>query len=470
MPLPRRAWWTVLALAAMSAAGCDLIESTTSAPVSAVMAIVPGSKSGAVDLAALQTQVHRYADEFISRNVFAIEEYARLAGTDEARSQADRWKLAVATSGVSLATGPNPIAGVIDLAAISTLIRSVLEDHWVKTEQGAAFQPWLDASRHVEDDAWKLVDGILDQKQQAELRQSIRDWQEANPGARLGFFARPQDFTGVLHEASRQKKEKGGLITLLGLDPVSGLDPAVREVTQTRLFAERAMFMIQRLPFMLRGHVEFLVDEVTSRPKVEQAMSDVSRLTESADRISRATESASQTAAQLPDRITAEREAILAALETQEGKLRELSAEIGRTVGAIEKMSGSLNVTITTFDGLMKRFGVGEPKEDGPPDPDSKPFDVLDYARTAEQVAAMAKELDVLIKDATGTLDAPALDRRIKDLGAVAERASADVTSLVNRVFLFGAGLIVLAFACAFVYRWLVPRAAKARAAASVGR
>jgi len=40
----------------------------------------------------------------------------------------------------------------------------------------------------------------------------------------------------------------------------------------------------------------------------------------------------------------------------------------------------------------------------------STPFNILDYARTAEQIAVMAGQLDALIKDTTGTLDTPALD------------------------------------------------------------
>ena len=38
----------------------------------------------------------------------------------------------------------------------------------------------------------------------------------------------------------------------------AGLDPAVREVTRTRLFAERAMFTFQHMPFLLRWQTELL--------------------------------------------------------------------------------------------------------------------------------------------------------------------------------------------------------------------
>jgi len=174
---------------------------------------------------------------------------------------------------------------------------------------------------------------------------------------------------------------------MVGLDPTVGLDPAVREVTQTRLFAERALYMVQRMPFLVRWQVELLADNLLNEQHIAGVLTNAASLTESIDRLSRATESASATAAQLPDRVTAERKAILEALEAQEGRLRELCADISRTLVSGEAMASSINTTLITFDALMKRFGVGEP---APPDAPSQsdaatgpPFNILDYAHTA---------------------------------------------------------------------------------------
>ena len=117
-------------------------------------------------------------------------------------------------------------------------------------------------------------------------------------------------------------------------------------------------------------------------------------------------------------------------------------------------MSTSLNTTVVSFDGLMKRFGVGEP-DTSPPDTNSPPFNILDYARTAEQVANMAQQLDALIKDASGTMDTPALDKRIAQLAAFSAQARTDAKSVLNHAFLLIAGLIILGFACALLYRRL---------------
>jgi hypothetical protein len=53
-------------------------------------------------------------------------------------------------------------------------------------------------------------------------------------------------------------------------------------------------------------------------------------------------------------------EAIVKDLQSQEKQLTPLVDQVRQTLSAGTQMSTSLNTTIATFDGLMKRFGVGE--------------------------------------------------------------------------------------------------------------
>jgi len=433
--------------------GCRVVEETAKLPVTAVAAVVPGKKSSPADPAVLQVELQRFADAYASRTTAALDDYAQHVGTAEARSHALKWKVAASTAAVTIASGSNPRANLLDFLALTSVTRTALEEVWIKTTNGPAFQPWLETSLALETNAWKLADGTFSPEQQQEMRIAIRQWWEANPGVRTGFFVRPQEFSSLIRLTHEKSNRPGSVFSFVGLDPTAGLDPAVREVTLTRLFAERAMFVVQRMPFLLRWQIELLTDELLGEAQVAAAL-------DSAERFSRATESVGQTAAQLPDRITAERKAILSALEIQEGKLRELSAEITRTLAAGEKMSASLNTTLTTFDALMKRFGVGEASSTPPtpPETNTPPFNILDYAQAADRFAAMAQQLDVLLKDAGSTLDSPGLDKRMADLNKLSERARGDARSVLNHAFLLAAGLILLALACAIVYRRVTGR------------
>jgi hypothetical protein len=440
-------------LFALALTGCRVVNEATKLPAQAVTAVVPGTKSHPLDPALIQLEVERYSSDFGARTTAALDEYARRVGTPEARRQALRWKIAANSVAVNIASGPNPLANLLDFLAQATVMRTALEENWMQSTNSAAFQPWLEASRALETNAWKLADGILKPEQQRVAREAIRQWAESDAGAGMNLFVQPTaEFSTLIRQSGEKSEKSGNLFGLVGLDPTESLEPAVREVTRARLFAERAMFMAQRMPFLLRWQVELISDQLLGDEQVTTALNSIQRL-------SRAAESASQTAAQLPDRIAAERKAILAELDTQQGKLRELSDGVARALAAGEKMSTSLNGTLVTFDGLMKRFGVGEPSTNALANTDTPPFNILDYAHTAEKVAMMAKELDALMKDLGGTMDSPALQRQLQGVAAVSERAKADVKSVLNHAFGLGAGLVVLVFACALAYRRLLSSA-----------
>jgi hypothetical protein len=428
--------------------GCRIAKTAANLPAQAVGAVT-GGKTAAQDPAILQVKLQRFSDEYSSRTIAALNHYASEAGTAEARTETLQWKVSVASATLTIVTGENPQANLLDLIALAVITRTALEEFVAKSTNSASLQPWLEVSRSLETEAWNLAGDILTPDQQKELRDSIQRWWDTNPSSHPGFFARPEEFSSLIRQTRHEAPRQGSVFALVGLDPTAGLDPAVREVTRTRLFAERAMFMMQRIPFLVRWQTELLVDELLRLDQIEAVLTNVTSLSVSIDRFSRAAESASHTAAGLPDLVAAEREAILEAFEAQEGKLRQLSADLVHTLEAGEAMSTSLNTTLVTFDALMKRFGVSEPSTT-PPNTNATPFNILDYAHTAERIATMAQQLDALIKDTGNTLESPALDRQ---LGTITERAQADAKSVLNHAFLLLAGLILLGFGCAWVFR-----------------
>lgn len=443
MPILRRAWPVALLIAILALAGCGLARGTTRQ----------------LDPAALQASLQRFADEYLSRTVAAMDEYARRAGTPDARSQTLIWKLPVTTAAIAIVSSPNPSANLLDLITLAVVTRLAVGELWARADDPAALQPWLDVSRSLESTAWELASGVYGPEEREEVQSAIQRWWEAHADARSAFFARPLELVSLIRQTEERTGRSANLFSLVRLDPTAGLDPAVREVIRTRLFAERALYAAQRMPFLLRWHIELLTDQVLRQPQPTEALASAARLAESADRLGRTAETVGQAATQLPDRIAAERAAIVSALTAQQGQLRALSAEVGRTLAAGETMSTSINTTLRTFDALMKRFGVGEPGANPGPASDSPPFSILDYAHTAEQLTVMVRELNALFRDAGGTLDSPALSQRLEALSAVTARAKADAKSVLNHAFLLAAGLVLLVFVCALAYRWLGPRA-----------
>jgi hypothetical protein len=411
--------------------GCSLLR----APSQVVSAVVPGKQTPESDVVNQQIQLQRFVDDSIARSGQALDECAERLGTDSGRGEVLRLKLVSGSSLLSVVSGPNPTANLLDLVSVTVLSRMSVQDYWMKRTNGAAFQPWLDSSRVLESNVWLVAAQFLKPAQVDELRLGINQWYARTPEVRIAFFARPQAFTSMVRTTMEKSSETSGVLGLVNLDPTAGLDPAVREVTRTRLFAERAMFTMQRMPFMLRFQTELLAYELTGQSAVQLALTNSSQLSDSAERISRAAESISQSVAQLPDRLSAERKEILATLDSQESKLRELVVAVDRSLVSGEKMSDSLNITLTNFDGLMKRFGVGEPKTNAAPDTNSAPFNILDYAQTAEKVANMARDVNALVGS---------VNQSVPQVQHLSQQAGADLQKVVDHGFRLGLALIAL--------------------------
>lgn len=422
-PASHRAGTLLLLLLVSFAPGCTVLRT----PQKVVEAVVP-VRANQPDPIALQLQLQRFSDDFGGRTTQALDEYAQKNGTEAGRVLALQLKLRSLAAMISVVSGPSPHANLLDVVTMNTLTRKMVEDYWIKTPGGEHFQAWLDNARVLETNAWSLTTGVLKPEQRQELRKSIDEWYERNPELRDGFLARPHELVALMAGKRKGAADLNSVFSFVGIDPTIGLDPAVREVTQTRLFAERAMFTFQRMPFLLRFQTELLAYQLMDIPEVQQVLTNTASISQSAERISRTT-------AELPELITTERKAILAALEQQEGKLRELSAEVNRTLQSGAKMSDSLNVTITNFDALMKRFGVGEPDTNpGPvPDTNSPPFNILDYGKTADQIAGMARELNVLLTTA---------DQNVTQLTKLSDEATTRAERIVDHAFRRGVILI----------------------------
>jgi len=232
--------------------GCGLVKQTAKLPVNAVNAVVPGTKPKQIDPGALQAEVLRFADSFGARVTAALDESARRMNTPEGRVQALTWKLALNSSVLTISTGPNPTANLLDLVALASMMRDALEERAPKAVPAGALDNFLQNSLILETNAWNLAEGILTTEQLRQLHAAIDKWRRQNPAVSSSFFARPQELASAIRESGEKEGGAGGVFSMSWLDPMSGLDPAVREVTRSRLFSERAIFTMQHTPFFVR--------------------------------------------------------------------------------------------------------------------------------------------------------------------------------------------------------------------------
>jgi len=426
---------------ALVCAGCasfhlPFFRSKSSAPSG------PGSPT------ALQARVMRYADEYTSRVAQATDEFREHVRTPEARLTATRWKLDQATAAYINATNANPTGGAVDMVVLATLSRMVVQDDWVGQEFGDSARPLLATQFELETEAWTAAAPIFKSGQQQYLRDLIARWRAQHPHQTYVSQVRLLDLAVAAGEDPAAAANKpNNIFAVFGLDPLSGLDPTVRQIEQTRLLGQRSLYYVQRMPNLLSWQAELLSYQLAATLESKQVLSDAGRLTKAA-------ESFSNTAAQFPQVINDQREAaikqVFEGFAENDSKLRASLVGLRTTFEAGTELMQSSDAAVKSFDKLMARFDKGTSPTAATTARAARPFDILEYAATAKDITATLTELNA-------TLDS--LERAMPVIQLAASTFEGTGDRLLNRLLLVGAGLIALlligALSAALVYRRL---------------
>lgn len=401
------------------------------------------SQQRADRLQEVQLTVMRYADEYAGRLNDSLGQFAARAAASQERLAARNWQLSQSTSAYTIASGPNPVINALDLVVLATLSRMVVEDYWRKELYGPSAEPLLEVHRALERQAWSLIEGVLDDAQVTQLHDMIDRWRAENPHMRAVSHIHFVDFAKTTSRPrSDGRHSPGSLFGLIGLDPLGNLDPAVRELEQTRQLAERTIYYLQRLPSLLDLQIERLTYQFAMMPETQSLLADARRL-------SVGVEAAGMFADRLPAALATEREAALEQIQNllaaEQGRLEQLLIELRTTLQAGTETSMAVHDALTRFDELARRLRKPPATRGGPPD---RPFDITEYAATARDFAEAARELGALV----ARVDAA-------DVDLIAQRAETAAQGLLDQLFVrFLQLLLVLAvalIASITVSRWL---------------
>jgi hypothetical protein len=425
--------------------GCRLLQSTAELPGRAVSTVTPGKPdSKAVDPLEVQQNLLRFADSFSTRMFLAID---RVAQDSDAMNPAEalRWKLAVTTETCGIASAPNPVANLLDMTVFVTVMRVTVEEHWQPDVFGPSAQIMLDSCRNAETEIWGQVGQVLKPAQQEELRTAIAKWHQENPRPEDMLAARAFGLAAMVGKATgTDTTQPGNVFGILMIDPLAGMDPAVREIAKTRMFAERALFVSQMMPTLFRWQTELFSLNTAAQPAVHQLITNSTQITASIERFA-------ILADKLPDLVSTEREEIVKALETQE---QEVTGLLTNTTRA----SDSLNATLKTLDALMQRFGVGETNNTSPPATNAEPFRIQDYTATAAQLESTAQGLTELMLTLDRTLGSTNLDALSAQFSPAVADAQAGGRAVIDYAFWKGLLLVGIALLAALAYRFVSAR------------
>ena len=444
-PLVTRHWFlSLVCLLLIVGTGCRVLQGAANIPGQAVRSVTPGNNATpAADPVEVQQKLLRFADEYSMRMIAGVDNLRR--GTNALTPvKVLETKIQIGSETWSIAAGPNAVADLLDMTVFVTVTRMALEEYWQPKVFGDSALPMLAYSRSAEAEIWVLAGTVLTPAQQTELHQAIAAWHDQNPLPESLVATRALGFASQVGDADKDDAAKpGSVFSLLGVDPLAGMDPAVREIAQTRLLAERVLFLSQKMPMLLRWQTELLALNAVEMPAVQQTVSNSTQIAESVARFAAVAE-------KLPEQVSNERAEILKALQSQE---KDVSALL--TNGT--QMSDSLNTTLTTFDALMKRFGVGE-TNNAPAPTNAEPFRIQDYTAMAAQLDATAQRLTELLVTLDRTLGSTNLLQLTAQAAPVVQSAKAGGKEIVDYAFWKGVLLVGVVLLAALVYRRSTPR------------
>jgi len=437
----------IVGILSVSLIGCGIIERLTG-EAARKRARAEAAKEQSETL---QLKVMRFADQYVERMERRTTQLARKYAEQMAEQDFDvdrlvaelaQWRFTQATAAFQIAAGSNPVANAVDMIVLVSLTRRIIEFDWVQT-YGQAAADLLRTFRSLEDQAWHLVDEIATEDKKAEFDQILQNWYDENPGLDSAAFVRFTDVAGL----GLGQKEAGvspGLLGIFGLDPLEGVDPAVREFEQTRVLAERAMYYAQRVSIL----IDLQMTAATARAK---GTTEVRETLETVDQVGRLADALSEVVGELPGTIAREREAaiaqVMAELYSQQREMLALTQELRGALDAGTVTAQSLDELVRSTDRLMARF---EPDPDAPtPTEPPRPFDINEYTRTVTELAATAREFQALVRD---------VDALTPKITGPIEQASERMRGLVDYAFSRILFAILALLAAAIVYQVVARR------------
>ena len=414
----------------------------------------------------LQLELMNYADRYAAVTAQAGDDVERLGPPPETRRTIIADLIYSAAAVFTIAADPDPQIALLHMVVLTTLGRMVFEDYW-RPRLGPFADPGIAALRKLERDVWTVAAPILDEEQQQELRERIASFRRDNPELSTFSHLRFADFPSKRTESTLKRKKSGGLF--------GSVKRATEEVEQTRLLAERAMYLSTRLPLLTGGFADIWISRLSLNPAVEELREDVHSFALVSERLAAVAE-------QLPGEITTERtetieqlvrevsrlrsEAIEQVLEgiaeERTNAIRQLAVEEKRLGGLLTELRSTLaeaNTLTNSVGTLAERFDLGASTDSAEP---AEPFDIEDYRRSIVDAGMVVQQLNDLVQSTNELLNSPGADRLMPAMIDAINEAGQTSEDLVDHSFLRAALLILFALVgyvlARLCYRWFAKR------------
>jgi hypothetical protein len=208
----------------------------------------------------------------------------------------------------------------------------------------------LEVAKKNEADAWHLAERYLDQPTRDALRARI-------------MLASERDGAEVVTAAYTRLSDlpRSGSVSIDAGDGVfDTMRAATQQADQVRLLGERSLFLLQRMPFLVRWQAEAFTNDTLERDEIAKLLKQMDALVLSADH-------AAKTVDALPGTISKERAAALDDLfnhirDERKAALEQMAAAVAtERKASLDQLSASVDAQRkATLDDLTGLAGVAE--------------------------------------------------------------------------------------------------------------
>lgn len=407
--------------------------------------------------AELQSKLMNYSDRFSSIIVQALEDYESTNPTPQARQFIQSDVVFSLTSMYTLAASSNPQVALLDMVAFTTLGHMIYAEN-IRRRYGPSTKVLAAGFRQVEKDIWRIAAEVLTPAEQKELLELIVLWRKNNPDKIVYNYLRFSDFAALKRESSFVKKSQTG-----------GLFKTVQQVTQqveeTRMLAERGIFLGTRLPLLTGSFAEVWMSQLIVNPEAQKILADIHSFAAVSERFAAVAE-------QMPDRmlkdvstlqkqmisevmskVAVEREAAINQfMDRLVGKnkiaLESIMSQNQQITGLVAELSKTIECTNTlllTMGALAEKYDTGEPPAEAK---DEKPFDIKEYQATIAEVTNLVESTNRLV-------DAVGIEELLPQLAKAIDKAGGEGQELVDHGFRQGV-LFMLIVMGAYIFGKLI--------------
>ncbi len=381
--------------------------------------------------AELQSELMSFADRFIVILAQALDNFTMQNPTPEARQIALDDTVHTSSAVFTIASEPNPGVSLLDMIVLTTLGRMIYEEHYLVTF-GQSTKEMVKGFRLLEEDIWNIAKKVISLEDQQKLKDLITTWRRTHPEQLLFTYIRFGDFAASRKESTLVKAVKSG-----GM--FASIKEATTEVEQTRLIAERAIFLASRLPLLAGPFSEVWLYKLTMNPEIQKAQEDFHTFSSASERLVSVVE-------KLPSQISENSKDLIKELESKEKQIHNLLKELQQTMAVADNLTSSINKTIQSADSFMEKMNA--PSETG----------VKDYEAVANTVAVAAQSINASLEAAEQFLSSSNFEKPVPPLIKLTDQLEIEAEEIITHGFIYAVALILIFFFCMFVYRYAVKK------------